>query len=85
MEISKLESNKKLRCKKLSFCSKNDLSNFSEFLMQLIQALIIDKFLSKLNLQFPNNKISIKSSSFTFKILFLIISSVFKRVLQSLV
>ena len=29
---------------KISFCSKSDLSNLLEFLMQLIEALIIDEF-----------------------------------------
>ena len=53
--------------------------------MELIEALIIDEFLSKLNLQFPNNKISIKSSSLTFKMLSSIISTAFKRVLRMLV
>ena len=47
--------------------------------------MIIDKFPSKLNLQFPDNKISIRSSSLTFKMLLSIISTVFKRVLQMLV
>ena len=54
---------------------KNPVSNLSEFLMWLIEALIIDEFLSKLNLKFPNNKISIKTS---------IISTVFKKVLRML-
>ena len=61
MEISKLESNKKLWCKKIKFFFEK-LSNLSEFLMQLIEDLIIDEFFSKLNFQFPNSKISIKSS-----------------------
>ena len=69
---------KNLWCKKLVFVQKNGLSNLSEFLMKLIEALIIDEFFSKLNFQFLNNKISIKSSSLTFKMLLSIISTVFK-------
>ena len=34
-----------------------------------MEAVIIEEFLSKLNLQFLNNKISIKSSSLAFKML----------------
>ena len=57
-----LNQTKNYGAKKLGFFSKNDLSNLSEFLMQLIEDLIIDEFFSKLNFQFPNSKISIKSS-----------------------
>ena len=53
--------------------------------MLSIKAFIIDEFLSKLNLQFPNNKILIKPSSLTLKMLSSIISAVFKRVLHMLV
>ena len=68
----------------LSFCSKKwFIKSLRAF--KMIEALIIDQFLSKLNLQFQNNKISIKSLSLTFKILSSIISTVFTRVLQMLV
>ena len=42
----------------------------------------MDEFLSKLNLEFPNYKSAIKSSSLTFKMLSLIISTVFNRILR---
>lgn len=39
----------------------------AELLIYLIEALIIDEFISKISLQFPNKKISTKLSSVIFK------------------
>ena len=37
---------------------KSKLLNLSKLLLYLIETLIVDELISKLNLQFPNNKIS---------------------------
>ena len=62
MEISKPMVQKYFFVQKSNLSKKSGLLNLSEFLMMLIDASIIEEIFSKLNLQFPNNKILIKSS-----------------------
>ena len=51
---------KDLWCKKILIKSEKRISERSELLMYLIEALIIDEFICKLNLQFLSNNISTK-------------------------
>ena len=73
MEISKPMVQKYFFVQKSNLSKKSGLLNLSEFLMMLIDASIIEEIFSKLNLQFPNNKIFI---ILIFKMLSSIVSNI---------
>ena len=73
MEISKPMVQKYFFVQKSNLSKKSDLLNLPEFLMMLIDASIIEEIFSKLNLQFPNNKIFI---ILIFKMLSSIVSNI---------